>query len=55
MSIARKKGFGSLMDSGVTNMLQGMTTPEEVLSVTFSEDIGDIDLEQETPLVEAAD
>lgn len=34
---SRKKGHGSLLDSGVSKMLQGMTTAEEVLSVTFAE------------------
>lgn len=47
-TLARKKGYGSLLDSGVNKMLQGLTTPEEVLSVTFSDDIGgDIGIEQE--------
>ena len=46
-ALARKKGYGGLMDSGVNKMLQGLTTPEEVLSVTFHDDIGDIGIEQE--------
>jgi type IV pilus assembly protein PilB len=38
-AMARKKGYGGLLESGVSNMLQGLTTAEEVLSVTFTEDI----------------
>ena len=34
---SRKKGHGGLLDSGVCKMLQGLTTAEEVLSVTFAE------------------
>jgi type IV pilus assembly protein PilB len=37
---ARQKGYGGLFESAVTRMKQGLTTAEEVLSVTFSEDIG---------------
>jgi type IV pilus assembly protein PilB len=44
---ARKKGFGGLLESGVIKMLDGRTTAEEVLSVTFSENIGDIRAEQQ--------
>jgi type IV pilus assembly protein PilB len=36
---ARKKGYGGLLQSGVTNMLKGLTTAEEVLSATFTEDV----------------
>jgi type II secretory ATPase GspE/PulE/Tfp pilus assembly ATPase PilB-like protein len=36
---ARAKGYGGLLESGVIKLLEGMTTAEEVLSVTFSEDI----------------
>jgi type II secretory ATPase GspE/PulE/Tfp pilus assembly ATPase PilB-like protein len=36
---ARKKGYGGLMESGVWKMQQGLTTAEEVLSVTFAEDV----------------
>jgi len=43
---SRKKGYGGLLESGVIKMLQGLTTAEEVLGVTFSEDIGDIGVEQ---------
>jgi type IV pilus assembly protein PilB len=46
-AVARKKGYGGLLESGVTKMLQGLTTAEEVLGVTFSDDIGDIGIEQE--------
>ncbi|MBN2269559.1 MAG: Flp pilus assembly complex ATPase component TadA [Sedimentisphaerales bacterium] len=34
---SRKKGHGGLLDSGVSKMLQGLTTAEEVMSVTFAE------------------
>lgn len=37
---ARQKGYGGLFESAVYRMKQGLTTAEEVLSVTFSEDIG---------------
>ena len=37
---ARQKGYGGLFESGVSNMLKGLTTAEEVLSTTFTEDIG---------------
>ena len=35
--LARQKGYGGLLESGVSKMLQGLTTAEEVLSVTFTE------------------
>ncbi|MHC4636669.1 MAG: GspE/PulE family protein [Planctomycetota bacterium] len=35
---AREKGYGGLMESGVTRVMQGLTTPEEVLRVTYIED-----------------
>jgi type II secretory ATPase GspE/PulE/Tfp pilus assembly ATPase PilB-like protein len=38
-AISRQKGYGGLLESGVSKMLQGLTTAEEVLSVTFTEDI----------------
>jgi type IV pilus assembly protein PilB len=44
---SRKKGYGGLLESGVIKMLHGLTTAEEVLGVTFSEDIGDVGMEQE--------
>jgi len=37
--MSRQKGYGGLLESGVSNMLKGLTTAEEVLSVTFTEDI----------------
>ena len=37
---ARQKGYGGLFESGIDRMKQGLTTAEEVLSVTFAEDIG---------------
>jgi type IV pilus assembly protein PilB len=52
---ARKKGYGGLLESGVTKMLQGLTTAEEVLGVTFSDDIGDIGIEQEERGIAAAE
>ena len=36
---SHQKGYGGLLESGVNKMLQGLTTAEEVLSVTFTEDI----------------
>ena len=36
---SRQKGYGGLLESGVNKMLQGLTTAEEVLSATFTEDI----------------
>jgi type II secretory ATPase GspE/PulE/Tfp pilus assembly ATPase PilB-like protein len=54
-AMARKKGYGGLLDSGVTKMLQGLTTAEEVLGVTFSEDIGDIRAEQQEKAVGASE
>ncbi len=35
--LARQKGYGGLLESGVSKILQGLTTAEEVLSVTFAE------------------
>jgi type IV pilus assembly protein PilB len=34
---ARAKGYGGLLESGVSKILQGLTTAEEVLSVTFTD------------------
>ncbi|MDO8301665.1 MAG: ATPase, T2SS/T4P/T4SS family [Sedimentisphaerales bacterium] len=39
-AMSRQKGYGGLFESGVNRMKQGLTTAEEVLSVTFAEDIG---------------
>jgi type IV pilus assembly protein PilB len=44
---SRKKGYGGLLESGVLKMLSGLTTAEEVLGVTFSEDIGVVEPEEE--------
>jgi type IV pilus assembly protein PilB len=52
---SRKKGYGGLLESGVIKMLQGLTTAEEVLGVTFSDDIGDIGIEQEVRGVAAVE
>jgi type IV pilus assembly protein PilB len=38
-AMARQKGFGGLLESGVSNIKQGLTTAEEVLSVSFEEEI----------------
>jgi len=38
-AMSRQKGYGGLLESGVSNILQGLTSAEEVLSVTFTEDI----------------
>ncbi len=35
-SAVRKKGYGNLLDSGVIKMIEGLTTAEEVLRVTFT-------------------
>lgn len=37
---ARQKSYGGLFESGISSMLNGLTTAEEVLSTAFSEDIG---------------
>ena len=41
-AMSRQKGYGGLLESGVSKMLEGLTTSEEVLSVTFTEDIRSI-------------
>ncbi|HUT31670.1 MAG TPA: ATPase, T2SS/T4P/T4SS family [Sedimentisphaerales bacterium] len=38
-ALARQRGYGGLLDSGVGKILQGLTTAEEVLSATFMENI----------------
>lgn len=35
--MARKRGYGGLLESGVSKMLQGLTTFEEVIRTTFAE------------------
>ncbi len=37
--MARSKGYGGLLESGVSKIRQGLTTPEEVLGVTFAESV----------------
>jgi type IV pilus assembly protein PilB len=37
-ALARSKGYGGLFESGIARMRAGLTTPEEVLRVTFTED-----------------
>jgi len=36
---SRQNGYGGLLESGVSKILQGLTTAEEVLSVTFIENV----------------
>jgi len=38
-AMARQKGYGGLLESGVSKILQGLTTTEEVLRVAFTENI----------------
>jgi type IV pilus assembly protein PilB len=38
-SMARDAGYGSLLDSGVKRVIEGVTTAEEVLGTTFAEEI----------------
>ena len=38
-TLARQKGYDSLMSSGINKMKQGLTTPEEILRITFSEEV----------------
>ncbi|MHC4212233.1 MAG: GspE/PulE family protein [Planctomycetota bacterium] len=38
-SAAREKGYGGLLESGVSKIKQGLTTAEEVLRVAFTENI----------------
>ena len=35
-AMSHEKGYGSLLDSGVDRMLEGLTTAEEILRVTFT-------------------
>ena len=37
--MARQKGYGGLFESGVSKILQGLTTAEEVLRVTYTEEV----------------
>jgi type IV pilus assembly protein PilB len=37
--LARQKGYGGLLESGINKMLQGLTTAEEVLTTAFTENI----------------
>ena len=37
--MSREKGYGGLFESGVSKILQGLTTAEEVLRVTYTEEI----------------
>ncbi|MHC4617312.1 MAG: GspE/PulE family protein [Planctomycetota bacterium] len=38
-AVAREKGYGGLLESGVSKVLQGLTTAEEVLRVAFTEHV----------------
>ncbi len=38
-TMSRQKDYGGLIDSGVSKILQGLTTAEDVLGATFTEDI----------------
>lgn len=38
-AMARQKGYGGLLESGVSKIMQGLTTPEEVFSVAFAENV----------------
>ncbi len=40
-AMARQKGYGGLLESGVNKALQGLTTAEEVLRVAFTENVKD--------------
>jgi len=37
--MARRKGYGDLFASGMNRLLAGLTTAEEILRVTFTEDV----------------
>lgn len=37
--MARQRGYGGLLESGVINVMKGLTTPEEVIGVAFMEDV----------------
>ncbi|GAI32812.1 unnamed protein product, partial [marine sediment metagenome] len=38
-AMARQKGYGGLLESGVSKVLEGLTTAEEVFGVAFMEDV----------------
>jgi type IV pilus assembly protein PilB len=38
-AVSRQQGYGGLLESAVSKMSQGLTTAEEVLRVTFAEDV----------------
>jgi type II secretory ATPase GspE/PulE/Tfp pilus assembly ATPase PilB-like protein len=38
-AMAREKGYGGLLDSGVGKIFEGLTTAEEVLRVAFTEHV----------------
>jgi type IV pilus assembly protein PilB len=38
-AMSQQKGYGGLLESGVSKILQGLTTAEEVLNVAFTEEI----------------
>ncbi len=37
--VSRSKGYGGLLESGIIKVKEGLTTPEEVLGVTFAESV----------------
>lgn len=37
-AMSRRKGYGGLLQSGINKIMQGLTTAEEVLGVTFAGD-----------------
>jgi len=37
--LSQQKGYGGLFESGVSKIIEGLTTAEEVLKVTFAENI----------------
>jgi type IV pilus assembly protein PilB len=41
--MSRKKGYGGLLESGASKVLQGLTTAEEVLRVSFTEKVREPD------------
>jgi type II secretory ATPase GspE/PulE/Tfp pilus assembly ATPase PilB-like protein len=38
-AMARERGYGGLLESGANKVVQGLTTPEEIIDVAFMEDV----------------
>jgi len=38
-AMARQKDYGGLLESGVSKILQGLTTAEDVFGVAFTENV----------------